>query len=75
MKVNWYSNHVIPILDVEEMGGIVVAMDNKIYTTEGYNKEDNTCYSEKFGGAICLSDARVKGWCYTKYLYPSETVI
>ena len=75
MNVNWYSNHVIPILDVEEMGGIMVAMDDRIYTTEGYNKEDNTCYCKEYGGAICLSSARVKGWCYVKDVYPRETVI
>jgi hypothetical protein len=75
MNVNWYSNHVKPILDFNEMGGILIAMDGDIYTTYSYDKETNECWSESYSEPISLSSPRVKGWCYVKDVYPRETVI
>lgn len=75
--MNWYSNHVIPILDFDEMGGIVIAMEGTLYPTYSYDKETNTCRSEEYGEPIriSLADPRIDGWCYMKDLYPKNTKI
>lgn len=70
MNVEWYSYHVKPILDFNERGGILVAMNGSIYTTYDYDKETNECLSEDYCGPISLSDPRVDGWCFVKDIYP-----
>lgn len=77
MKVNWYSYHVKPILDVEELGGIVVASKGKLYHTQLYNKQTNDCFYEGDGYCIQfnLSDPTIDGWCYWNDLYPTKSTI
>lgn len=75
MNVNWYSYHVKPILDFDEMGGIVIAMEGSLYTTYIYDKETNECWSDDYPGPISLADPKVDGWCYVRDLYPKRTVI
>ena len=77
MNVNWYSYHIKPILNVNEMGGIVVASKGKLYHTQLYNSQTNDCLYESEGEylTINLSDPTIDGWCYWKDLYPTKTAI
>lgn len=76
MNVNWYSYHVKPILDINEMGGIVIASKGKFYHAKLYSKQTNECVceGEEFT-QFNLSDPTVDGWCYWKDLYPTRTTI
>ena len=75
MNVNWYSYHVKPILDFNEMGGIIIARDGELLNTYQYDKDTNEVLTRETGELISLSDPTVDGWCYVNDLYPKKTVI
>ena len=77
MNVNQYSYHVKPILNVEEMDGIVIASKGKLYHANLYSSQANECICQEGDECIQfnLSDPIVDGWCYMKDLYPTKTTI